>query len=257
MPYTIKVLNERNEEKHIPVDHLPDGCPVCKKAGKPIPLTGHFYTQGPPRIRVAFLCPVTECSEIFIASYYNGNQGGVEAITSTLQKTQALRTVEDIVFPASIAGLSPQFVRTFNQSHVAEVNALDQICGPGYRKSLEFLIKDFLVGYKFKGNNEMGNRVRGLFLGRCISDLIDEDRIKECAKRAAWLGNDETHYTRIWQEKDIRDLKALIQMTVNWIDLIVQSDAYLHDMPDRAEANKASESTSKPAPSATSSAPQG
>jgi hypothetical protein len=90
--------------------------------------------------------------------------------------------------------------------------------------------------------------VRSMFLGRCISEIIDEDRIKQCAKRAAWLGNDETHYTRVWQAKDIRDLKALIQMTVNWIDLIVQSDAYLQEMPEDGKANKASQHSVAPAP---------
>ena len=71
-----------------------------------------------------------------------------------------------------------------------------------------------------------------MFLGKCIEDLIDETRIKSCAKRAAWLGNDETHYTRKWEEKDINDLKSLINMTVNWIDLVIESDKYLTSMPE-------------------------
>lgn len=28
-------------------------------------------------------------------------------------------------------------------------------------------------------------------------------------ERAAWLGNDETHYVRKWPEKDVKDLKSL------------------------------------------------
>ena len=42
-------------------------------------------------------------------------------------------------------------------------------------------------------------------------------RIKDCAKRAAWLGNDETHYIRKWETQDLEDLKDLIELTVNWI----------------------------------------
>lgn len=40
-----------------------------------------------------------------------------------------------------------------------------------------------------------------------------------------WLGNDETHYVRRWEEKDLSDLKRLISMTVSWIDLVMDSEA--------------------------------
>ena len=115
---------------------------------------------------------------------------------------------------------------------MAEANGLDQIAGPGYRKSLEFLVKDFLVNHVHPGDLEKENTIKGMFLGKCIEDMIDEKRIKNCAKRAAWLVNDETHYTRKWEEKDIHDLKSLINMTVNWIDLVIASDDYLQSMPD-------------------------
>ena len=46
-----------------------------------------------------------------------------------------------------------------------------------------------------------------------------------------WLGNDEVHYTRKWEDKDIHDLKSLIMMTVSHIDLTIESDRYLKEMP--------------------------
>jgi hypothetical protein len=33
-----------------------------------------------------------------------------------------------------------------------------------------------------------------MFLGKVIKEHIKEDHIKQIAARAAWLGNDETHY---------------------------------------------------------------
>jgi hypothetical protein len=39
------------------------------------------------------------------------------------------------------------------------------------------------------------------------------------ASRAAWLGNDETHYLRTWEDKDLTDLKKLIELTVQWIEI--------------------------------------
>ena len=54
--------------------------------------------------------------------------------------------------------------------------------------------------------------------------------MKECAKRAAWLGNDETHYTRKWEDKDVKDLKLLVHLTVNWIDNVLLTQKYISEM---------------------------
>jgi hypothetical protein len=56
--------------------------------------------------------------------------------------------------------VSPSFVTIYSQASAAEAGQLDQIAGMGYR-------------------------------------LVSHSHVKECAKRAAWLGNDETHYTLI------------------------------------------------------------
>ena len=40
-----------------------------------------------------------------------------------------------------------------------------------------------------------------------ISRYIDDSNIKNVAKRAVWLGNDETHYIRKWEDKDLSFLK--------------------------------------------------
>lgn len=85
--------------------------------------------------------------------------------------------------------------------------------------------------YKYKDAADQQEEVRKAFLGSVIEKHIDQDRIKQCAKRAAWLGNDQTHYTRKWEDKDIHDLKSLIMMTLNHIDLTIESDRYLREMP--------------------------
>lgn len=43
----------------------------------------------------------------------------------------------------------------------------------------------------------------------------DDLRIRAVAERAGWLGNEETHYIRRWQDQGLGDLKCLINMTVN------------------------------------------
>jgi hypothetical protein len=51
------------------------------------------------------------------------------------------------------------------------------------------------------------------------------------AKRAAWLGNDETHYVRKWEDHDLEDLKSLIKVTGNWIEMEAITKKYIGDMP--------------------------
>ena len=46
-------------------------------------------------------------------------------------------------FHGEISELSENFVEIYGQSQVAENQGLNKICGVGYRKALEFLIKDF------------------------------------------------------------------------------------------------------------------
>lgn len=54
--------------------------------------------------------------------------------------------------------------------------------------------------------------------------------MKEIAKRAAWLGNDETHYVRKWETKDVKDLKNLIEISIHWIDMELLTEQYQNDM---------------------------
>ena len=46
---------------------------------------------------------------------------------------------------------------------------------------------------------------------------MTDRNIKEVTKRATWLGNDEAHYERRWLDKDLSDLKRLIDLVLYWI----------------------------------------
>ncbi len=56
--------------------------------------------------------------------------------------------------------------------------------------------------------------------------------MKVCASRAAWLGNDETHYERRWEQHDIKDLRLLIRLSVNWIENVILTMEYEEGMPE-------------------------
>ena len=113
-----------------------------------------------------------------------------------------------------------------SQSEAAEAYQLGQIAGAGYRKALEFLIKDYAI----KKNPEKEDEIKKSFLGNCINNFVPDENVKECARRAVWLGNDETHYIRKWEEKDINDLKILIRLTQAWILNSLLTEGYLAEM---------------------------
>ena len=61
-------------------------------------------------------------------------------------------------------------------------------------------------------------------------NYVDNENVKQCAKRAVWLGNDETHYVRTWIDKDIKYLKLLSKLTVGWIEHAVITEKLIEDM---------------------------
>ena len=59
--------------------------------------------------------------------------------------------------------------------------------------------------------------------------------VELCASRATWLGNDETHYIKKWPDKDLSDLKKLIDLTLHWISADILTRELELSMPPKAE----------------------
>jgi hypothetical protein len=128
--------------------------------------------------------------------------------------------------PGEVAKISPQFVEIFSQASKAEAYGLGEVAGVGYRKALEYLVKDYCVSRSPGKEDDVKKRP----LGQVVDVYVDNENIKQCAKRAVWLGNDETHYVRTWVDKDIKDLKLLIKLTVGWIEQAVITAMLIEDM---------------------------
>lgn len=137
------------------------------------------------------------------------------------------RTPQKSTFSEEIKSVSPAFIEIFDQALAAEAANLDQIAGIGFRKALEFLIKDFVI----HRNGGEAESVKSKLLGKVIKDYIEDPQLKTTAQRATWLGNDETHYVRKWEDRDIDDLKLLIRLSVNWIENILLTERYMKEMP--------------------------
>ena len=123
-------------------------------------------------------------------------------------------------FDEKIEKMSPQFVKIYNQALQAEVNELDELAGLGYRKSIEFLIKDYAI----HENAEKEEEIKNTWMKSCIDKYIDNPKIKTLAEKSDWIGNDEAHYIRKQKDRDITDMKKFIKAMVYFIgmNLIVE-----------------------------------
>lgn len=117
-------------------------------------------------------------------------------------------------FSEKLATVSPHFVRIYHQAEMAEAQGMTEICGMGYRKALEFLVKDFACMM----NPDEEDDIKKLPLSACINNYIESNRIKTLATASAWLGNDETHYVRKHEDYDTEDMKIFIKSLVPFIE---------------------------------------
>lgn len=219
----MKEMKVNTDNGMIKLRGTPNSCPFCHKSITPNLIYGF---QKPSNYAEVFMsCPNLDCNSTFIG-YYHSNIAGREfymfqqkTSKGTMNKKQISTTVNDI---------SPRFSEIYNQAFFAEQHNLLEICGVGYRKALEFLIKD----YSIKNHYDKKDKIQKSPLSFCINKYINDHRIKSVAKRAAWLGNDETHYLRKWEEKSLTDLKTLINLTLHWIEMEALSNSFETEMPE-------------------------
>jgi hypothetical protein len=124
-----------------------------------------------------------------------------------------------------MASVSPTFVKIYSQAISAETNGLDEIAGIGLQKSLECLIKDFLIRQRPSDAEE----IKVSTVNQCVTIYVDDINVKRCVAHTTWLANDEAQYVRRWEAKDIKNLKTLIRLTMNWIDSVLLAEDYLRD----------------------------
>jgi hypothetical protein len=214
-------------------DRVPDRCPLCHFGISPLYVGGvavRYVHLDSATIDVVFQCPRDACKRAFIATYDGGFHPTTSEIYLYLESTAPFEPMTPVQ-PTEVAAISPQFVEIFRQAAAAEGMKLKDVAGCGYRKALEFLIKDYCVAR----NPGRRDAIERSFLGKVIDDDVDDENIKDCAQRATWLGNDETHYVRVWAEKDITNLKELLALTVSWVNTRLLTDRLKASMPPKGK----------------------
>jgi len=82
------------------------------------------------------------------------------------------------------------------------------------------LIKDYAI----HENTEKAEEIKNTWMKVCIDKYIDDKKIKTLAERSDWIGNDEAHYVRKQENRDIKDMKKFIKAMVYFIGMTLITD---------------------------------
>lgn len=207
-----------NQEK-IDFD-LPTVCPHCGQTM--IPITHSTYTHGNLEDKSSIVgifcqCANSSCSKFYSLSFkiepkknqYKSIVGWDSQYIEYSYKPPFI-----VELPENIEHVSSNFVEIYSQAVEAEMHKLDQIAGVGYRKSAEFLIKDYVIRIKPTDEEKVKNTLLGQVIKKYLNDF---PKIQTLATAVTWIGNDETHYERRHNTKDIQDLKRFIRAAAQFI----------------------------------------
>lgn len=204
----------------------PDACPICHTSLVPSFVEKRIISAHKHHglvVEAVYQCPSNTCSRLFIATYCTPAEPPLGHKPELRIKRLQPQTFKKPEVPHEISRISPRYLELLSQSAHAEALGLSEVAGMGYRKALEFLVKDYAT-YKWPDKSD---DIKSQSLTRVINNYLDTPKIKQCAERAAWLGNDESHYVRKHDSHDLKDLKNLLELTKSWVLHEIQTDNYL------------------------------
>lgn len=204
---------------------VPKVCPHCHKEMLPTIVSKSEITKSGNQKVFALLLRCHICSSFYAAEYIYSNRSG--NINQTLVPYHYSPTV-DLDIPSNIKEISENFESIYTQSETAYQLNLKQIAGMGYRKSIEFLIKDFLIFLNPKDTD----KILKLTLDNAISQ-IDNEKLQNLARMTNYLANDQVHIRTLHPTKDIDDLRDFLKNLV----LLISFEINYHDGLDTILSN--------------------
>lgn len=201
----------------------PDFCPHCNKNIAPILCAyatninnfDSIYTHAQFELSTIFLCP--NCEKSIFARYVMIKQAAAPLGSFYYREDTRFiypYTAPKIEISNKIEEFYPDFYNVYIQAVKAENIGLTDICGMGFRKSVEILVKQYLINQ----NSSLKDKILAESLSQSIN-RIENPKIKTLALSAVWLGNDETHIIRKFTNYDINDMKDFISALCHLISL--------------------------------------
>jgi hypothetical protein len=185
-------------------------CPHCNQTGRQEPITGSM------NMKENSLFVTTECLNCFNlathAYFCEDNYSG--SFNDYYQNTYP-NFSDDINISEKVKHEYPDFLRILVQSQKAEEADLNELAGMGYRKALEFFVKEY-VTQNLDGGAEK-NSILSEPLGETIKRL-ENPLLQSISKASSWLGNDQTHMVQKHPEYGINDIKKYIKVLTNLVE---------------------------------------
>lgn len=197
-------------------------CPFCKK-DTPAHEQG-FYQEGYSKYIVA-KCLL--CNEIFFIKEKGKFDQEMGILIDDFDLSVYPLPIEERIFSKEIQSISPNFQNLYNEALKSEQYELNNICGLAYRRSFEFLIRDFACYLNPDKTNEISkdNDFSNVICNRIPNKACFDD-IKDISKRTWWIGSDYAHYNKKYEENDIDDIKNMIDLIVSNIESYVKTEKY-------------------------------
>lgn len=211
-------------------------------------LCPHCHVVNNPERQWSVFSKDTDNSDVFLSSWYCANKACKKTFLTLHKLIDGQFTFSRFLngfpkgptWPTPISDLKSgnpkdasqpeqtKFIKTYLQSLEAENSGLDEIAGMGYRKAIECLVKDWAIKIK----PEDKDKIEKLWLGQVITNYYDGD-LKEILERATWLGNDQAHYNKLFEEYDIGILKELIDLIMVELDRQYKKRHYIETIQGR------------------------
>lgn len=99
----------------------------------------------------------------------------------------------------------------------------------GFRKAIEYLVKDWAIQ---NNPSDKERIIDDLWLGQVIKEYYGGE-LKDILERATWLGNDQSHYNKLFEEYNVDDLKELIGLIMVELDRQYKMDHYISNIQSR------------------------
>lgn len=212
MQHKIRLLDIQNRTEGNFEITLPNYCPWCHSKISPSISSQTRYDASNRELPISLVLLCPSCCNHFLQTYKAISDRNHQIIELEMS-TEKPMPKPSFAYPSKIDDISEEFGKIISESSTAEGLGFNHLAGIGYRKALEFLVKDYLI--KFVG--EDSTEISKLPLSQCIAKIKDS-RMNDLARAATWIGNDETHYVRKHTDKDIEDLKQFLYTLTNLVN---------------------------------------
>ncbi|WP_247926853.1 hypothetical protein [Streptococcus intermedius] len=198
-----------------PVD-VEDVCPNCKRPTNPHLVNSSYFPIDNDKTSLVLTFRCLGCrhfwTEEFIATRFEINSYTDGYDIDHINVIPNLPS--DIPISDDVEMISPIGKQIYIQALKAEQEKLDHIAGIGYRKALEFFVKDFSI----ITNPDDEEKIIKMPLKQVIEEYINDEDLKTFALASTYIGNDEGHFYRKNPDKDLTHLKKYLHGFIYYME---------------------------------------